>query len=597
MRSKKFVFVFGLWLASLFMAEEVAAQTVTLDVTEQDSELQTALTAASLSLSLQRDGAESPQDYVAAARADYRRLLTGLYSQGYYGGTISIRVDGIEAAQIDPLMPRQSVQTVTITVTPGPRFTFGRADIAPLARGTSLPDAFSTGQTAKSDVVGDATQVAVEAWRNAGRPLARPAGQSITARHPDRALDVDVILEPGPELTFGNIAVEGNAAVRAERVRAIAGIPSGPFDPAMIERAETNLRRTGAFSSATVIESDTAEGVTLPLTIAVVEQTPRRVGFGAEYSSVTGLTLSSYWLHRNLLGGAERFRVDGEITGLSGGTGGIDYSLGATFLRPATFRQDTDFFANALIKQLDEPAFFQRDASIEAGIIRRIGDDVVLEYGLGYAGGETTDALGTRTYSLIYMPLEGTLDRRNDPFDPTSGYYANLSITPFAGLNGSDSGARVFGDGRVYRSFGDDDRVTLAARGQIGSVLGADSNNVPASYLFFSGGGGTVRGQPYQSLAVDLGGGAEIGGTSFFGAQLEARVGVSDSIGVVGFFDTGFVGADEVPFENGEWHSGAGVGLRYETGIGPIRLDVATPTTGAKAGERIEVYIGIGQAF
>lgn len=573
------------------------AQNVELNVPDANSDLRTALSAASLSLSLERDGADAAQDYVAAARADYRRLLTGLYAEGYYGGTISILVDGIEASRLDPLVPRASVGSVVLNVTPGPRFTFGRANVTPLVSGTQMPDTFGTGQTARAGVISDAASAAVDGWRAQGHALAQPTNQSITARHPDRALDVAVVVEPGPKLTFGRVTVDGNSAVRTERVLAIAGIPSRTFDPALVERAETNLRRTGAFTSATVIEGDTAEGSTLPMTVSVVEQTPRRIGFGAEYSSVSGLTLSSFWLHRNLLGGAERFRIDAEVTGLSGGTGGIDYSLGAAFLRPATFREDTDFFINANVAQLDEPAFFQRDASVEAGIIRRINNDVELEYGLGYATGDVRDALGERTYSLFYLPLEGTIDRRDDPFDATSGYYANLAITPFAGVDSTDSGARILGDARIYRSFGADNRFTLAARGQFGSVLGADAGDVPSSYLFYSGGGGTVRGQPYQSLAVDLGGGNEIGGTAFFGAQLEARVGVTDNIGVVGFYDTGFIGADELPFENGAWHSGAGLGLRYDTGIGPIRLDVAVPTSGDSAGERVEVYLGIGQAF
>jgi translocation and assembly module TamA len=427
--------------------------------------------------------------------------------------------------------------------------------------------------------------------------LADTSDQSITARHPDEQLDVSIIVDPGPELTFGNVTVTGNEAVRTERVLAIAGLPAGTFDPAMITRAEANLRRTGAFSSAAITEGTAPEGATLPLTLSVVEQTPRRVGAGVEYSTVSGLTLAGYWLHRNLLGGAERFRVDGEITGLTGNTGGIDYSLGATFLRPATFRQDTDFYVNANAEQLDEPSFFQRDAHIEAGIVRRIHDDVTLEFGLGYAAGEISDSLGDRTYSLIYAPIEGTIDRRDDALDPNSGYHANLLVSPFAGLGGSGSGIRIVGDGRIYRSFGENDSVTLAFRSQIGSIVGTNAASVPASYLFFSGGGGTVRGQPYQSLAVDLGGGNEIGGTSFFGAQMEARVDVTDTIGVVGFVDTGFIGADDIPFENGAWHSGAGLGLRYNTGIGPIRLDLATPTSGNDAGKRLEVYIGIGQAF
>jgi translocation and assembly module TamA len=574
-----------------------SSQDVRLVVPQADEELQKILTAASLTLALERDGADAPQDYVAAAQADYRRLLTGLYAEGFYGGTISILIDGIEASRIDPLVPLSSVATVVLSVTPGPRFTFGHADIEPLARGTQMPEAFATGSTARSDVISNAASAAVVGWRNAGRPFAQTDGQTITARHEDEKLDVAIVIAPGPELRFGNVVVTGNDAVRTDRVRAIAGLPTGTFDPSAIVRAEANLRRTGAFTSAAIIEGDAAVGSTLPMTIAVVEQTPRKIGAGVEYSTVSGLKLSGYWLHRNLLGGAERFRVDGEITGLSGSTGGIDYSLGAAYLRPATFRKDTDLYINANIAQLDEPSFFQRDASVEAGIIRRIYDDVVLEYGLGYTIGEVSDDLGDRTYSLIYAPLEGTIDRRNDALDPTSGYYANLLVAPFLSLNGADSGARIYGDGRIYRSFGQDDRITLALRGQIGSILGADAADVPASYLFYSGGGGTVRGQPYQSLSVDLGGGNEIGGTSFFGAQFEARVDVTDTIGVVGFYDTGFVGADAIPFENGDWHAGAGLGLRYDTGIGPIRLDIATPASGDEAGERIEVYIGIGQSF
>jgi len=150
-------------LAALLAPATTGAQNVQLNAPDASGSLRSALSAASLSLSLERDGADAPQDYVAAARADYRRLLTGLYAEGYYGGTISILVDGIEASQLDPLVPRTSVRTVTLNVTPGPRFTFGRTDIAPLARGTQLPEAFTTGATAKSDVVGDAASAAVTA--------------------------------------------------------------------------------------------------------------------------------------------------------------------------------------------------------------------------------------------------------------------------------------------------------------------------------------------------------------------------------------------------------------------------------------------------
>ena len=114
--------------------------------------------------------------------------------------------------------------------------------------------------------------------------------------------------------------------------------------------------------------------------------------------------------------------------------------------------------------------------------------------------------------------------------------------------------------------------------------------------LFFSGGAGTVRGQGYQSLAVDLGGGLTAGGRSFIGASAELRAKVTDVWSVVAFYDAGFIGEESFADGNGDWHFGAGLGVRYNTGIGPIRLDLATPV-GAGSGSNIEFYIGIGQAF
>ncbi|MEN8831980.1 BamA/TamA family outer membrane protein, partial [Pacificibacter sp.] len=127
-------------------------------------------------------------------------------------------------------------------------------------------------------------------------------------------------------------------------------------------------------------------------------------------------------------------------------------------------------------------------------------------------------------------------------------------------------------------------------------ILASAIDETPADLLFYSGGGGTVRGQPYQSLNVDLGGGVRAGGTSFLGFSTELRARVSKKIMAVGFADIGAVGENELPDNTMAWHSGAGLGLRYETGFGPIRLDVATPTSGT-TGDGVQIYVGIGQAF
>ncbi len=557
---------------------------------------------ASLLLSLEDEDASSLQDYVAAARADYKRLLTALYSVGYYGGVISITIDGREAAGIAPLDAPQQIDEIVINVQTGPRFRFGEASVGPLAPGTEISEEFASGRTARSSRIEAAVSTARTAWRDAGHAKVSTANQQIVARHDDRRLDAVVILEPGPQLTFGPMTIQGNEDVRTERVMAIAGLPVGEvYSPNEIDKAEERLRDTGAFDSAAITEADLyTSDYALPTTLQIAERIPRRFGFGLEVSANEGLTVSSFWLHRNFLGGAEQLRIDAEASGIGGDTGGNDYSLGASFTRPATFGPDTDFTINAEISREDEPEYLLDQVSLEFGISTLITEDLTLDAGIGILRAREETEIEEREYTLLYLPVEATLEKRNEPTNATRGYYLNASAIPFASIDGELSGAQLYSDNRAYVSFDENDRFTFAARAQIGSVIGASVTEAPADYLFFSGGSSTVRGQSYQSLGVDDtidGEDVTLGGTSFAGLQLETRVGVTDSIDLVGFYDVGYVGASEVPLEDGDWHDGAGFGLRYNTAVGPIRLDIATPASGDDAGESVEVYIGIGQAF
>ena len=590
------------FLAAFLSASAAVPQEITFETGAADDRLRGLLRDASLSLSLSPEDEPVAQDYVAAARADYRRLLTALYADGYFGGEISIRVDGREASAIAPLDAPNSVQTIAIQVTPGPQFTFGSTNIGPVPERTELPEAFQTSEPARSDVIRSSVSSAVTAWRDLGYAKAGAGEQKIVARHAAEALDVDVTINTGPRLAFGPLAVTGNEDVRTARILAIAGLPTGKvYSAADITAAERRLRNTGAFDSVALIEAeDIGPNDTLPVTAQVAEAKPRRFGFGIELSSIEGLRLSSFWMHRNYFGGAERLLVEGDVSGIGGETGGLDYNLGASLKIPAVYGPDTDFLLSGTLSHQDEPDFELDQVTLEATLNRLIREDLEVSGGLGLIRGrETTDA-GTRTFTLLTAPLTATLDRRDDETNAKFGYFIDLEATPFASIEGADSGVRVFNDTRGYYSFGKDERFTLAARSQIGSVFGTSAEDAPADFLFFSGGGGTVRGQPYNTLGIDVIDAGETirrGGLSFAGAQLEARVDVTNSIGIVGFYDVGFVGETSSPFDEGDFHSGFGFGVRYNTGIGPIRLDIATPADSGEVGDRIEFYIGIGQAF
>jgi len=566
-----------------------------------EEDLERKVESASLlhTLDDQDDPPPPRQDVIAAAQADYRRILTALYDEGYYGPTVSIRVDGQEAAGLPPVGATGLAQRVEVQIDPGPRFDFGRTEVSPVPQGTVLPEGFRRGEPAATPVVRDAVRTGVEAWRELGYPRADVAGEEVVANHARNTLDVGVQIAPGPQLTFGPLLVTGNENVRTARIVQIAGLPTGEvYSPDAVRIATERLRRTGAFSTVVLTESETdGPGGTLPVTAEIVEQVPRRIGFGIEVSSIDGLGVSAFWLHRNLLGGAERFRVEAEVNQIGNDHDRPDLGLSFEFTRPGTFGLDRDLYANgALFDVVDEVIEF-RGAEIESGFTQRFGEDLTVSAGLGLRYAEVIiPDLVDESYLLVTFPIEATLDRRDDQLNAKSGFFVTADVTPFLGIENAENGSRLFTDARVYRSFGQTERFTFAGRLQFGTVSGPQGSEAPADFLFLSGGGGTVRGQEYESLGVEEDG-TEIGGNSFLGTQLEARIGITDAIEAVAFYDTAVVSAESFPGEDDPTHSGAGLGVRYNTGIGPIRLDIATPTSGDEAGQRVELYIGIGQAF
>ncbi len=576
----------------------VALESIEFQVRDSDTALREQLLAASQVQAAQRDGVSAPRDIMAAALADYARLSQALYANGYYGGVIHILVDGREAASIPAFSVPSQISEVSIDIDPGPPFQFDTADIAPLAPGTRLPADFRPEAPARSALIQQAVDVAVKEWRDAGHAKVTLLGQSVSANHADQTLSAILRLDPGPQVRFGKLHQTNASAVRSARIRRIAGLPSGEvFSPEVLAKVAGRLRRTGAFSSVSLSEAPVlGPNDTMDIDLALVDAKPRRFGFGAELSSLEGLTLSGFWLHRNLLGGAERFLVDGEVAGIGGESGGTDYRLGARIEQPATFGTDTKAFIFANAAYEDEPGYLSRQVGLGAGASKIFSDSFEAELGVALRYSDTKDSFGDRTFFLLTVPAAATWDHRDDPSNPAKGFYLKGEAMPFVGLRGAGAGLRFHADGRVYRGFGQDDRFVLAGRMQVGAVFGSDVAELPPDYLFFSGGGNTVRGQPYKSLGIDLSGGGFIGGKAFLGVSAELRAQVTENIGVVGFVDAGHIGADEFFDSAGGWHAGAGLGLRYQTGIGPIRLDVAAPVSGA-TGDGVQVYIGIGQAF
>ncbi len=580
-----------------------AFDTLRFDVTEgADQGLRDSLEAVSTLSSLEAKDARPAEDVLAAAQGDYTRLVEALYAQGHYAPTVRIALDGREAALIEPFSPPATIRDVVVTVDPGPAFRFGTAQIAPLAPDTPSTDGFAPDAPALATVVRAAAQEAVEGWRLAGHAKAEITGQQIAARHEEARLDVSVAVDPGPKLTFGEVTVASDSAVKAPRIRQVAGIPRGEtYSPQDLDKAAARLRAAGPFRSVTLTEAEAPNpDGSLDVEISVTDRPPRRFGFGAELTSDEGGTISSYWLHRNLFGGAERFRVDGKVRQLGGASVEPDYTLSLRIEKPAVYGPDTLFYATAELSYEDEPDYLSETAGFGIGVNREFSDELTGDLGITLSRSRVTDLYlpgnPVRELDVLSFPMALTWDTRDVALDATKGRYIEIGLKPFSLLSGQGGGgARLDLDLRSYRGFGEDNRVVLAGRVQFGALSGLDAAEAPPDDLYYSGGGGTVRGQPFESLDADYNGTA-LGGRSFLGLSGEVRVDVTGNIGVVGFADAGYIGGESFYDGSGDWHAGAGFGLRYDTPVGPLRVDVAGPLT-ENTGNGAQLYIGIGQAF
>lgn len=568
----------------------------------EDVSLESAIRNASLLDDAQEEGRVTGQDILAAARGDYARILGVLYDAGFYDAVISITLDGVEAAQIATLDAPKVIHRVDVTVNAGKHFRFSRAQMAPVAPGTEVPSGYAEGKVAGTGVMKQAANAGVEGWRKAGHAKADVAQTQIIADHENRRVDSRIELQPGPALSFGKLTIRGYDRMDPRRLRKIVGFPEGErYDPAKIEDMRKRLRRTGVFSAITLTEADgVGPNNTQDVDLLVIEQKPRRIGGGFELSSNEGAMLSGYWMHRNLMRGGERLRFDAQVSDIGAKTSGRDYQLGVRIDRPATINADTTGYMQFQVQRLRDEDYDLDGATFGLGFTYLPSDRFTADIALQYSAQRVNDEGEKSNFRFFSLPIAVTWDKRDNDTDPKKGYWLKGDVTPFYGLQETGSGARILGEARGYVSFLEEQKLTFAGRARLGTIVGSDIDNTPRDYLFYSGGGGSVRGQPYQSLGVEViqgpNGPILTGGMSVAIVSTEVRYQVREKIGIAAFVDAGRVWAESGFGGANDWQAGAGVGVRYKTPIGPLRFDVAGPV-GGDTGSGVQVYLGLGQAF
>jgi translocation and assembly module TamA len=206
------------------------------------------------------------------------------------------------------------------------------------------------------------------------------------------------------------------------------------------------------------------------------------------------------------------------------------------------------------------------------------------------------DVFGDGRHLIVSIPLQYVYDKRNDELNPTRGWRALIFAEPSYDFLQEAAWVKFRTEGSIYVALDADAQYVGAFRVGLGSIVGADIEQVPADRRFYAGGGGSVRGYAYQGIGPKAPNGQPIGGLSLIEASAEMRIGITDTIGVVPFVDAGTVSENEYPTFS-DVKVGAGLGVRYLTPFGPLRVDAAVPLNPDPGDPDFGIYAGIGQSF
>ena len=349
-----------------------------------------------------------------------------------------------------------------------------------------------------------------------------------------------------------------------------------------IEKSYDNLYRLGVFETIKMkADFNTSDGKA-PIAIVLQEGKTKEFASNLGYDTENGARGGAEYVDHDFFGNLREFRAKLQISqrGYQSTTSYYDPRLENPLLGDFSFRNEVEF------------ARWDYDSYIENVLSERvtfgksfIGLNHFFGFQLEYLDIESDiPAFLEGNYLINSLFYRLVVDNRDSKMDAKNGDYYSLYLEKSMKVLGSDIDYfKVLGEARYIKEF---EPVVLASKLKIGSI----SKETPAFKHFFLGGAMSNRGYEYRDLGAHVGK-YPIGGLSSIDASLEARYYLTENFAWVSFFDSSKL-SNEVNDFSGDWYNAYGVGLRYLSVIGPLRLDVGYPQEGGFA-----LHLGIGQVF
>jgi translocation and assembly module TamA len=554
--------------------------------------------------------ADALAQLVVRGSSDRKLLEKLLKVYGYYDGEVSQSLLGPEPGADQSAAPPSGVR---FDIDPGARYHIGAITTGRLdetgkdAEKFHAALALKVGDPLDLDRITAATGDLSKALGEAGYPFAKVPTPSLTIDHASDEGDVDVAVEPGGQYRYGAITSALPRVMSPNHLGDIARFKPGQvWNLKDVEDLRRAVLATGLVAGVNVTPRETTPpkdgqpGI-VALDVAMSKAPMRTVSGEIGYDTGQGARVGASWENRNL------FPPEGSLK-LRGVVGTNEQLAGTTFRRANFLGRDRQLTVDLYATNTTLTSYAARKVAFATSYERlsnllfqkpwtwSMGLEVeASEEREGVPSGVTT---GRILYITTALPLRAGIDSTDNLLDPTKGHRASLRISPEQSWARETQSryARIQADASFYRSFG---KTVLASRVRLGTMPGTDIDYVAPSRRFYAGGGASIRGFGYNLVGPRNSLGEPKGGRSLYEFSIEARVNTrffGGALQLVPFLDAGGVEAGTVPKFN-DWRYGAGLGIRYRTGFGPIRIDVGTPLNPRAGDSRIGIYVALGQAF
>jgi translocation and assembly module TamA len=531
------------------------------------------------------------------SRADADLLTQLLRAQGYYDALVDPRTERVDG----------SIR-VLLAVDPGQQYRFVTVDLPGLAAAgpdaAKLRDAFAVkagDPVIAADVIAAGAALTRALGQN-GFAQARLGEQDIEVNHQTHFASLVLPVTPGPVARFGAIRVTGRPPFSARHVAIIARFKRGDlYKQSKVDDLRRGLIATTLVSSADIQLVPVDGGRTVDLAVHLEPAPSHTIAGELGYGTGQGVRAEVDWTDRNF------FNPEGALT-LRAVAGTLEQLGAVQFRRNDFMRRDQVLNLQASAGHQKFDAYEARTISLSGNIERQSNfiwqKKWTWTYGAELLGTDEQGAFDlsgikeTRRFFIAALPLGLGYDGSDNLLDPTRGFRLSGRISPELSMHGGRfTYARTQIDASTYHRVSD--TVVLAGRIRLGTIFGASSFDIAPSRRFYSGGGGSVRGYGYQQLGPKDVDGDPIGGRGLAEFGLESRIRLKQfggNFGVVPFFDGGSLTTKSLP-SFGNWRLAAGVGVRYYSSFGPIRVDLGVPLNRQKGDGPLAVSVSLGQAF